>query len=315
MTRPLRTTQGERPIHTRWKHYEQVVVAAVRSPTARIIGFALGVVAFIFFGLTLFRMRAEGLQLVRGHPLTSLLAALGGLAVFQVCAVVALRFLGARSPARIWIASQVAKYLPVPASAAAGMLASSVRHGHTARAAFGLLVRHSVLLVGAATVVGSPSVGRSMADRLSWGEASVATILALLGLAMMAGSLHRSTTLPRGIVAGASATIGWLGVAVGMGTAFAPDVETAVLVGAGYCAGWVAGQIVVPVPAGLGVREAAVLFLLSPVLGTSGALSFAVLSRLLHVLMDGVLVVVGFGLTRFSDPSDDATTSSGSSGM
>ena len=269
------------------------MTSAVRSPIARWIGFAIGVAAFGLIIVTFVRSGSRATDLIEGRSLLSLSPALAGVLVFHVAAAVTLGRVGANESAGVWAASQLTKYLPVPASAAVGMLGSSVRAGHTPRGALRILVVHSILLVGAATVVGSASAGTLIGGRGPWPPNWLAVTVLLTGFAITALVLWSSTP-PARVVTGGVAVAGWAAVAVGMGASFAPngDWRTGLLLGSAYCAAWVAGQIVVPVPAGLGVREAALIAILSSHVGATEALGFAVLSRAIHVLSDGVIAFV-----------------------
>lgn len=269
------------------------MTSAVRSPIARWIGFAIGVAAFGLFIVTFLRSGSRATDLIAGRSLLSLSPALAGVLVFHLAAAVTLGRVGANGHARVWAASQLAKYLPVPASAAVGMLGSSVRAGHTPRGALRILVIHSILLVGAATVVGSVSAGTLIGDTGPWPPNWLAIVVLVTGLAITALVL-RSSTPPTRAVTGGIAVAGWAAVAVGMGASFAPtgDWRTALLLGSAYCGAWVAGQIVVPVPAGLGIREAALIAILASHVGSTEALGFAVLSRVIHLLSDGVIALL-----------------------
>jgi uncharacterized membrane protein YbhN (UPF0104 family) len=67
-----------------------------------------------------------------------------------------------------------------------------------------------------------------------------------------------------------------------------------------YALSWVAGFLVVIAPAGLGVREAALVLGLRSVLPASAALAVSVLSRLLMTLADVLLALVSLLLGRAS---------------
>jgi len=61
-------------------------------------------------------------------------------------------------------------------------------------------------------------------------------------------------------------------------------------------------------PAGLGVREVALLMVLGPVVAGSGAVAAVVLlSRMVHTLSDGAWALVGIGLraSQRLDTADD----------
>ena len=67
------------------------------------------------------------------------------------------------------------------------------------------------------------------------------------------------------------------------------DTSHPFALGAGaYAAAWVTGFLVVVAPAGAGAREAALVLLLTPALGSSGALALAVTSRFLTMAGDGL---------------------------
>jgi hypothetical protein len=55
---------------------------------------------------------------------------------------------------------------------------------------------------------------------------------------------------------------------------------------------WCAGFVVVIVPAGIGVRESALAFLLTNVMPVGAALSLAILARLVWVLAEGFWILV-----------------------
>jgi uncharacterized membrane protein YbhN (UPF0104 family) len=72
---------------------------------------------------------------------------------------------------------------------------------------------------------------------------------------------------------------------------------------AGFAAAWVVGALTPGAPAGIGVREAALLVLLSPLVGHEVALAAAVLLRLLSVLGDAIIGLIGAGIYYFARPS------------
>lgn len=284
---------------------EAVSDRLLRSATARWVGLAIGVIALAFLAQTLVAEGERALTWVRSITPAGIVAFVVGFTLYHCGEVLTLRPLLHRAqPALpIWTAAQVIKYLPVPGSSVVGMVGSTVRRGGTTRQGLGLIIRHSLLHIGVATLVGSPSVAAVVArvgipEPVTIGLAAVAG----LGVAWMAvRSLSRATAVA--VIALAAATWATLGalLAVGFDTGGAW-----LLVATAYPAGWVAGQVVVPVPAGIGVRETVLVLLLGPVLGEVGAVTFAVGTRLLHVASDLVLTAVSStreGLTRLSaDP-------------
>jgi glycosyltransferase 2 family protein len=67
-------------------------------------------------------------------------------------------------------------------------------------------------------------------------------------------------------------------------------------------AGWFAGYLVPGVPAGLGVREATLTALLTPLCGPAVAVSSALLWRSSGLLADVVLFLIGLGLRALTKP-------------
>lgn len=285
---------------------EAVSDRLLRSAAARWIGLAIGVIALAFLARTLVTEGERALDWVRSITPLGIAAFVSGFALYHVGEVLTLRPLlrGTQPALPIWTAAQVIKYLPMPGSAVVGMVGSTVRRGGTTRQGLGLILRHSVLHIGMATLVGSPSVAAAVAELIAIPEPVTVVIVAIAGL-VLAGVAVRS--LPRAtaatVIVLAAATWAVLGALLAVGFDTGGDW---LLVAAAYPAGWVAGQVVVPVPAGIGVRETVLLVLLGPVIGEVGAITFAVGTRLLHVASDLVLTAVSSsrdGLARLSADS------------
>jgi glycosyltransferase 2 family protein len=75
------------------------------------------------------------------------------------------------------------------------------------------------------------------------------------------------------------------------------DVADVPLVVGSFALAYVAGLLLVPLPAGAGVREGVLVACLSGSLGASGALTVALLSRLLLVVAD-LALAAAFGLRQ-----------------
>jgi uncharacterized membrane protein YbhN (UPF0104 family) len=294
---------------------EAVSDRLLRSAAARWIGLAIGLVALGFLVETLVSESDRALAWVRTVTLSGVAAFAGGFAIYHVGAVATLRPLlrGASPALPIWTAAQVIKYLPVPGSAVLGMVGSTVRRGGTTRQGLGLIIRHSLLHIGAATLVGGPSVAR-LALGVGVPTAVTAVAAGLVGLAVAWAAVRH---LPR---ATAAQTIGlavatWAGLGALLAFGFQTQGEW-LAVAAAYPASWVVGQLIVPVPAGIGVREAALLVLLgagvgetSAAIGEIGAATFALGTRLLHMGSDAVLALVSgsrVGWVRAANPGSDA---------
>lgn len=63
-----------------------------------------------------------------------------------------------------------------------------------------------------------------------------------------------------------------------------------------FTAAWVAGYVVPGAPGGLGIREALLLALFSPVIGAAGALAVGVSARVLSTIGDGLTFLIGISL-------------------
>lgn len=268
---------------------------ALRSTPARWVGLAIGLVALGFLVRTIAAETDEAVEWARSVTLPGVAAFAAGFLLYHAGALATLRPLlrdTHQSALPIWAAAQVVKYLPLPGSAVLGMVGSTVRRGGTTREGLGLIIRHSLLHVGAATLVGAPSVVAA-AGRVGVPWALTAPVLLLAGGAVAWGAVRH---LPRGVAvtAVALAMATWAGLGVLLAVGFDAG-ESWLLVAAAYPASWVVGQLAVPVPAGIGVREAMLLVLLGGVLGDVGAATFALGTRLLHLASDGGLAAVSFG--------------------
>lgn len=268
---------------------------ALRSAPARWIGLAVGVVALAFLVRTIAAESGRALDWLASITPADVAAFVAGFALFHAGAVATLRPLlrADQPPLGIWSAAQLLKYLPMPGSAVVGMVGSTVRRGGTTRQGLGLMIRHTLLLMGAAAAVGSPAVAAVAAD------VGVPTPLTVTAAVVGGGAVAwvALRVLPPATAAAtialAGATWALLGTSLALG--FDTQAATWLVVATAYPASWVVGQLVVPVPAGIGVREAALLVLLSGALGEVGAATFALGTRLLHVASDGVLAGVANG--------------------
>jgi hypothetical protein len=274
---------------------ETVSDRALRSGAARWVGLAVGVVALGFLAQTLAADRARALDWVTSITPGGLAAFIVGFAIFHVGAVATLGpLLRDSQPAlSIWSAAQLAKYLPVPGSAVVGMVGTTVRRGGTTRQGLGLIIRHTLLHMGAATAVGSVSVAAAAAGvGVPAPLTATVAVIAGVGVAWLALRPLPAATAA-GAIALAVATWALLGGLLAVG--FDAGGGAWLTVAGAYPASWVAGQLVVPVPAGIGVRESALLVLLGGALGAVGAATFALGTRLLHVASDGALAGVAHG--------------------
>ncbi|HEX6421542.1 MAG TPA: hypothetical protein VFZ77_23765 [Acidimicrobiales bacterium] len=239
----------------------------------------------------------------------------GALAAALVLQVVALLL-----AARAWIAlfppdadrralagglytSQLAKYLPAGGLLqVAGQVTIAGQQTGMARAALRLPV-FSLCLVAAGTTLGSVLVVAG--DLPAWARALAATgvlVPAVLHRRLLAAVLRLAARVvrrtppadalpPQAAILRAYAY--GLGNSAAAGAAFAVLVVDGanvnpVLAVAAFCAAWVAGYLVVPVPSGIGVREA-VLVAALPGMSTAALLAASVAHRLLGIVAEAGL--------------------------
>jgi hypothetical protein len=266
----------------------------LRSRTARWVGLLVGLAAVAFLARSLADAGDAALDWFSGLTLLQVLAAAAGFGLYHVSAVVTLRPIFEGPALRVWGAAQLIKYLPVPGSALLGMVGTTVRDGGTTRHGVAVTVRHSLLQVGGAMLVGIPAIAAT-GERLVGLPPLVVWMLGIPAGLAVAWLGVRHLRLPVALACTAVATAGWLVLGLLLAYGVARGQGPLLLVGASFAAAWVVGQLALPVPAGIGVREAALLLLLSPVLGEVGALSFALGTRLVHVASDGLVAAVVLG--------------------
>lgn len=265
--------------------------ALLRSKPARWVGLVCGLAALGLLGAALANELSRG-DSIQGATPGALAVSLGGFLLFHVGAIASLRALGGEPAPQVWAAAQLAKYLPAPGAALGGMVHSAVVRGGTTRSAVALTLRHSAVLLAGALLVGAPAAGDATAARWGWWPwlAPVVLVAAAAALAVFAA---RRNWIALAWAVAAWAVLGgslWAGIAHRDGDALA--------VAAAFAAAWAVGFLALPVPAGIGVREAVLLVLLEPSLGTSGALSYAVLTRVLHIVSDALVAVVFLLISR-----------------
>ena len=214
--------------------------------------------------------------------------------------------LGLRAALHVFFLGQLGKYVPGSVVAVAAQMELGRAHGAprsrvgTAAVLFlGVLVASGLLVACAVLPLTSPSALRSYAWVL------LVLPLGLLALAppvltRLVGLLLRTLRrdpLDRPLSArGVGTALGWSLV---MWAAYGLHLELLVrplagtgevsllLLGTGaYALAWTAGLLVVVAPAGAGVREVALVVALAPVLDRAGALTVAVLSRVLMTVGD-----------------------------
>ena len=225
-----------------------------------------------------------------------------------------------RAAASVFFVGQLGRYVPGSVWQFLAQAELGADHGvprrRTASAlAVSLLVSGTTaaLLVAAALPLALRDVAGvpAQAALLAWAAPLLLVLLVPRVLNRLLGLLLRAVRRPplehplsaRGVLAAAGwALASWLAVGgqvLVLALQVAPAAsaaDLAALAVGGYALAWVVGFVVVFAPAGAGAREAALVAVLSPVLGTAPALVVALLSRVLLTVAD--LLLAGLALLQ-----------------
>ena len=297
--------------------------------TKRVVAVALLVIAAGFAGVAVWDRRsslAEGWDRLPAVALLAAFAAGVGSTYFTMLAWrTVLREFDAPLPlggaARVFFVGQLGKYLPGSVWPILAQMELARRHNVARR----VMAAGSSLLVLLNLAVGVliaccllPFTSPSALERYWWVLLCIPVLLACLYPRVFEAAANRALAatgrpplpvrlrLSGEIRAAAWGALGWLllgvhvyALAYGLGVRGADALAVSVTAA---CLSISAGVLLIPVPAGAGVREVALVATLSPVLSTSDALLVALLSRALLVLVD--VALAGFGaLSDRSHPS------------
>ncbi|MGH3753302.1 MAG: lysylphosphatidylglycerol synthase domain-containing protein [Pseudonocardiaceae bacterium] len=274
-------------------------------------------------------VRKIGLPAVLG----SFLAAAAGLGASGLAWRSVLRGLGApldlHDAARVFFTGQIGKYIPGSVWAYVAHAKLGREHGVPASRT----TAASVLFVVAHTATGAvvaglvlPFATAEVSHRFGWVALLAPLLLASLHprlilpvLRMVHRVLGRGSPPERVSGPAVLRALGWLTVTwMGYGTSMLlllrpvaqADTHALVPVAVGgfalaWTAGFIAAGVLLVAPAGLGVREVALLAVLGPVVAGGGAVTAVVLlSRIVHTLGDGAWALVGISL-RAPQRTDD----------
>jgi hypothetical protein len=267
------------------------LAAALRAPAARVIGFTIGLVALGFLVARFVTMSPAEVAILQRQSVLLLATGLAAYCVFQGLTVLLLRPIVRGRAGPMWAAAQLVKYLPLPGSAMFGMIGRAVQEGHTPKRAFEFMARHTLLMVGGGITVGGPAVGMTAGRFVSGATVPVTVVVIVLGAVVSVLALGSSFGWGRRLLFAVGATGTWVLLGIAMWATAASGTGDPLLLTSAMAAAWVAGLLVLPVPAGIGIREAAILFLLAPDLGQESAIAFALITRVLHVLSDGIVAL------------------------
>ena len=216
---------------------------------------------------------------------------------------------------------QLGKYIPGSVWAFAAMIELARDHGRPPRRTFSATVLGLVVSLGCALGVAAatlPLTSQQAARQAWYLLALIPLIMAALHPRVLASGLNLALRVARKepldrVLPGATMVraatwtlIGWLWYGVHLWAlllAITPAGRAHPVhlyaVAAGACAlAWATGILTVVVPAGLGVREGALVIALAPVLDPPRALLIAVVSRLAFTFGDVLWAGLGFLLAR-----------------
>ncbi len=202
--------------------------------------------------------------------------------------------------ARIWLLVNLGRYVPGKVWSVAGLIVLAQRAGVAAWAAGASAFAIQAVALGTAVpVVAAATPGAESPLRLATAAAVAVATIAFLAwergarwLAGIAGLVEGFQPLPLAAVAESAALMlaGWLAyglafwlLARGLGLPGALPLPTAAGV---FALGYILGLLALFAPGGVGVRELVFIGLLTPTLGSGGAVALSVGSRVLLTLCE-----------------------------
>ncbi|WP_101783834.1 lysylphosphatidylglycerol synthase domain-containing protein [Nonomuraea indica] len=283
----------------------------------RLLRVVLALVALGFLGYGLARNWDETAAKLAGLSPWVLLGAFAAVLGGQLCHLVAWRqvLAGLGSPlpvrvaGRIMFVGQLGKYIPGSVWAYAAMMELGRDHGSPPRRTFACISLSLVINLGVALAIAAATLAGRDALREAWYLLLLVPVIAVClhprvltwGLSLALRLARREpleTVLPGRtvLVATAWTALGWFvyGLHIWL---LAGRWDLYVVATGAYAFAWATGLLAVVVPAGVGVREGALVLVLAPLVGQGAALAVAVVSRLAFTLADvaaaGVAVLLG----------------------
>ena len=303
----------------------------------RLLRVVLALVALGFLGYGLAANWDETAAAVARISPWAVAGAFGAVLLGQFCMLLAWRqvLAGLGSPlpvrvaGRIMFVGQLGKYIPGAIWAYAAMMDLGRDHGSPPRRTFACISLALVINLGVGIAIAAATLATQEAVRQSWYLLLLLPVIAVcmhpkvltwgLNLALrLARRETLDTVLPgrRVLAALAWTVLGWL--VYGLHTwMLAGRWDLYVVATGAYAFAWSTGLLAFLVPAGVGVREGALVLVLHPIIGTGAALAVAAVSRLAFTLADVTAAGLAFLLGR--QPSKvavyDAQNGSGSTAL
>jgi len=292
-----------------------------RLRSSRALRAVVGLVALGFVGYGLTRNWAETEAALRRLSWWSIAgsvtAVMAGLGCMLLAWRAVLAGLGSRLPlpvaARVMFVGQLGKYVPGAVWAYAAMMELGRDHGAPPRRTFSATSIALVVSLGCALAIAAATLWH-VVGRAWYLPALIPLIAVCLHPRVLAFGLNLflrvarrdplDRVLPGSALVQATAwtTLGWLvyGVHLWLPVADLGAGPVYPLATGAYALAWATGLLTVIVPAGIGVREGAMVLALAPVLDAPEALVAAVVSRLVFTFCDVAWAGLGFLLGRMA---------------
>ncbi|MFG1703528.1 YbhN family protein [Nonomuraea sp. M3C6] len=284
----------------------------------RLLRVFLALVALGFLGYGLARNWDETTGAVAAMSPWAVLGTFAAVLLGQFFMLVAWREilagLGTRVPlriaGRIMFVGQLGKYIPGAVWAYAAMMDLGRDHGSPPRRTFATISLGLVINLGVAVSIAAATLGSQQAVRQAWYLVLIVPVIIVclhpkvltwgLNLALrIARKEPLESVLPGRtvVVAVAWTTLGWFvyGLHIWL---LSGRLDLYIVATGAYAFAWATGILTVVVPAGVGIREGALVLVLGPVIGTPAALAVAIVSRLAFTLADAAAAGVSFLLGR-----------------
>jgi len=173
-----------------------------------------------------------------------------------------------------------------------GRQAMGARAGLRHRDLLSASIQELIVSAGAALVIGAVLF-------LAPGAQSALAIIGLVGALLMAANLAApaANRMIQVFLLSGAFMIVMAGIAMVCALIIGAH-QTIALIGGAYLLAWCAGFVAPGVSAGIGVREAVLIFLLSGHVGVGEATALAIVMRLVTTLGDGLFFLAAFGLKR-----------------
>lgn len=325
-TPPKRTGEPGPYRRVRSASYPWRMLSRLRS--SRLLRVLLALVALGFLGYGLARNADDTLSALSRLSWWSLagsyLSVMAGIGLMVLAWRTVLAGLGSPLPlgitAKIFFIGQLGKYVPGSVWAYAAMMELGRDQGVPPRRTFSSTSLSLLISLGCALLVAAVTLRETVSQ--AWYLMALIPVIALclhpkvltfgLNLALRIARREPLEQVLGGravLVAVALTLAGWLVYGVhlllpitDLGAAGGPLYPVAT---GAYALAWATGILTVVVPAGIGVREGAMVLALAPVLGSPDALVAAVVSRLAFTLADLTWAGIGFLWGRAPRPAAD----------